>query len=125
MLNSSGARTLLIVEDSRDVRDIFSDLFQEQGYDVLQATDGEDALQVIERTSNPIHVILTDLRMPKMDGLELARNLKADARYSAIPIVLLSATPLSDSWVARQVFAALLIKPCDLVELVVTVEAVQ
>lgn len=125
MLNSSGARTLLIVEDSRDVRDVFADLFEGQGYQVLQAADGEDALQVIGKTSNPIHVILTDLRMPKMDGFELARNLKADARYSAIPIVLLSATPLSDSWVAREYFAALLVKPCDLVDLVVTVEAVQ
>jgi len=125
MLNSSGARTLLIVEDSRDVRDVFADLFEGQGYQVLQASDGEDALQVIGKTSNPIHVVLTDLRMPKMDGLELARNLKADPRYSAIPIVLLSATPLSNSWIAREVFAALLVKPCDLVELVVTVEAVQ
>jgi CheY-like chemotaxis protein len=72
-----------------------------------------------------VDVVLTDLRMPVMDGLEFARKVKSNSQLSAVPIVLLSATPMTNSWQARQIFDALLVKPCPLQLLVSTIEAVQ
>lgn len=70
-------------------------------------------------------MVLTDLRMPVMDGLELATRIKGDERFSAIPVVLLSATPMSNSWQALEVFSALLTKPCSFEHLLSTIESVQ
>ncbi|EIJ45861.1 receiver domain-containing protein [Herbaspirillum sp. GW103] len=122
---SSRARTLLIVEDNKDVRTIFAEVFQGAGYQVLEAGNGEDALALMASTGAPVDVVLTDLRMPVMDGFELASRIKADVRFSTIPVVLLSATPMSNSWQALGVFAALLTKPCSFEQLLTTIEAVQ
>jgi len=122
---SNRARTLLIVEDNKDVRSIFAEVFQGVGYCVLEATNGEDALHVMATAHDPVDVVLTDLRMPVMDGLELATRIKGDVRFSGIPVVLLSATPMTNSWQALDVFSALLTKPCSFDRLLSTVEGVQ
>lgn len=76
-------------------------------------------------SDEPVDVVLTDLRMPIMDGLEFATLLKNDSRFSSIPIVLLSATPLKNSWQALRVFDALLVKPCSFDVVVSAVQGVQ
>ncbi|BEV16852.1 response regulator [Herbaspirillum sp. DW155] len=119
------ARTLLIVEDNKDVRSIFAEVFQSVGYQVVEAGNGEDALARMADVHEVVDVVLTDLRMPVMDGLELATRIKGDARLCAIPVVLLSATPMVNSWQALEVFSALLTKPCSFDQLLSTIEAVQ
>ncbi|MDR6397281.1 response regulator [Herbaspirillum seropedicae] len=118
-------RTLLIVEDNRDVRAIFSEVFQTKGYRVLEAENGREAYDLMIGSDESVSVVLTDLRMPVMDGLEFARLLKNDSRFFSIPIVLLSATPLKNSWGALEFFDALLVKPCSFEEVVSTVDAAQ
>ncbi len=118
-------RTLLIVEDSQDVRKIFLEAFQNEGYQVLEAQNGREAYDLMMSFGKLVNVVLTDLRMPVMDGLEFAALLKSDPRFSRIPVVLLSATPMKNSWKALDVFSALLVKPCSLSVLVRTVQSVQ
>ncbi|QDD65841.1 response regulator [Herbaspirillum seropedicae] len=124
MHGASGTSTVLVVEDNSEVRALYSEVLRSDGYRVLEAANGTLALSVLRDHAADVDVILTDLRMPLMDGLELAETLKADGRFSAIPLVLLSATPMANSWHARKNFAALLTKPCPLNLLLSTIEAV-
>ena len=64
--NLSGTETILIVEDEDEVRTIASEILKENNYKVLEALDGEQALAVFQKNSRDIHLILTDVVMPKM-----------------------------------------------------------
>jgi CheY-like chemotaxis protein len=70
-----GAETVLLVEDQDEVRVLIRIGLQTQGYTVLTAADGREALQVVERQAGPIHLIVADLVMPGMNGPELVRRL--------------------------------------------------
>jgi len=71
-----GNETVLVVEDDGSVRKVAVDILRMQGYTVLEATGGEEALIICEKEKNPIHLILTDVVMPKMNGLQLLDLLK-------------------------------------------------
>jgi CheY-like chemotaxis protein len=68
--------TILVADDAPDVLDLARDILVAGGYTVLTASDGEDALRVAECHPGPIHGLLTDVVMPKMNGPELADRLK-------------------------------------------------
>lgn len=80
--------SVLVVEDTELLRRMYADSLTQQGYRVLTASDGLEALSVL-RTDTP-DLILLDLIMPKMGGLEVIDLLKKDPRLSAIPVVILS-----------------------------------
>jgi DNA-binding response OmpR family regulator len=82
-------RTVLVVDDERDLVDLISYNLTRHGYGVLTALDGNDALEVA--TKELPDLICLDLMMPGLDGTEVARRLKSDARTSQIPIVMLTA----------------------------------
>mgnify|MGYP001290744299 CR=1 FL=1 len=67
-------RTILVVDDDVDVREYFAAVLEADGFDVVPAEDGEMALRLLEEKA-PIDLLLTDVRMPKVDGLELARRI--------------------------------------------------
>ncbi len=67
-----GSETLLLVEDEISVREFTRDILVAQGYQVLSAVDGEEALQVAKTHDGPIHLLVTDVVMPRMSGRELA-----------------------------------------------------
>jgi CheY-like chemotaxis protein len=69
-------RTILIVDDDVDVREYFAAVLEADGFDVVPAEDGETALRLVEEKA-PIDLLLTDIRMPKLDGIELARRIAA------------------------------------------------
>jgi len=69
-------KTVLIVEDEEGVRELASEFLQSAGYTVLTAKDGTEALVIAEQSDGPIHLLLTDVVMPKMRGPELAKLLK-------------------------------------------------
>ena len=71
-----GAETVLVVEDDPIVRDMTSDILADHGYGVLVASGGEEALRLAESSDPPIDLLLTDVVMPGMNGLELARILR-------------------------------------------------
>ena len=78
---ASRRKTVLVVEDEDGVRELASAFLQSAGYTVLTARDGTEALSIAERSEDPVHLLLTDVVMPKMRGPELAKRLK-DLRNS-------------------------------------------
>jgi chemosensory pili system protein ChpA (sensor histidine kinase/response regulator) len=79
---------IMVVDDSLTVRKITSRLLEREGYQVITAKDGVDALEQM-RDLLP-HVMLVDIEMPRMDGFELTRNVRGDPRTQAIPIIIIS-----------------------------------
>jgi CheY-like chemotaxis protein len=81
--------TILVVDDDPVIQKLLTVNFEMEGYRVITAGDGVEGLAQVELA--PPDIILLDVMMPKMDGLEVARRLKADPATKSIPIVLLSA----------------------------------
>jgi len=73
---AGGSETILLVEDEQSVRDLVREMLREQGYTVLEARHGADALMVAEQQKGPIHVLVTDVVMPHIGGPELAARLR-------------------------------------------------
>ncbi len=71
-----GSRTILVVEDEDPVRDLVCRLLRCAGYQVLEARDGTDALRVARACRGPIHLLLTDVVLPRMNGGQLAQFLR-------------------------------------------------
>ena len=69
-----GSGTVLVVEDQEGVRELAAEFLRASGYFVLEAVDGVEALEVAQRFGNRIHVLLTDIVMPRMGGVELAKR---------------------------------------------------
>ena len=82
------ARRLLLVEDDRFLRKAAETSLKRHGYHVVTACDGEEALR-LARTEKP-DLILLDLIIPKVQGFEVLRTLKADAETASIPVIVLS-----------------------------------
>ena len=85
----TAAPTVLVVDDVDDARDIMARMLRFDGYTPVTAEDGEAALAAVE-AERPALVLL-DLTMPDMDGLEVLRRLRADARHRDLPVVMFSA----------------------------------
>lgn len=79
---------VMTVDDSRTMRDMVKFTLSEAGYAVLEAEDGRQALDVLARER--ADVVITDLNMPNMDGLELIKALRNKAEYSSVPILMLT-----------------------------------
>jgi chemosensory pili system protein ChpA (sensor histidine kinase/response regulator) len=84
----SQAPVVMVVDDSLTVRKITSRLLEREGYTVLTAKDGVDALQQLKDTIPA--VMLVDIEMPRMDGFDLTKNVRSDPRTAGIPIVMIS-----------------------------------
>jgi len=72
---SRGSETILVVEDDPSVRSLAHAFLASHGYEVLEAANGREALQICDRHQGPIHLLLTDVVMPEMSGLQLAQLL--------------------------------------------------
>jgi DNA-binding response OmpR family regulator len=83
------SKTILVVDDEKDLVDLITYNLQRNGYGVLSAHNGNDALDIAQR-ERPDLVVL-DLMLPGLDGTEVARRLKADSRTASVPIVMLTA----------------------------------
>jgi CheY-like chemotaxis protein len=101
---------ILLVEDDPETRAVVRDLLLRNGYSVQTAGDGRDALARLLDDEQPALIIL-DLRMPKMDGLQLLTVARAYYRLAAIPALLLSAVGLPPA--LRGSVAAVVQKPFD------------
>lgn len=86
--------TILLVEDDADSADIYRTLLEHRGYEVRVATDGEMAIRLARESG--VGVILMDMSIPKIDGWEATRILKADSRTAHIPIIALTAHALAE-----------------------------
>jgi two-component system chemotaxis response regulator CheY len=93
------AKTILIVDDSESIREVVSFTLENEGYNVLVAVDGKDALKYLD--GKVIDLILTDLHMPEMDGIELIKEVRKMPDYERIPILFLT----TESQVTRKMEA--------------------
>src|SRR5438874_2267678 len=87
----SSSRTsggVLIVDDNPTIVTLLGGVLREAGYDVRAATDGFRALAVA--SEKPPELVLLDLKMPKIDGLEVCRRLKQDERTRSVPVIVIS-----------------------------------
>lgn len=80
---------ILIAEDERDIRELIAFTLGAVGHNIIQASNGEDALRLAQE--NPPDLIMTDVRMPRLTGYELCRAIKNDDALKHIPVVILSA----------------------------------
>lgn len=117
------AATVLVVEDQRDNRELLATMLQEMlGLEVITASDGVEALEKAEACPD---LILLDLMLPRLDGFEVVRHLKADERTRQIPVLALTA--LARPSERDEAMAAgcdgLILKPFDTDDLIATVAA--
>ena len=80
-------KTIMAVDDSASVRQMVGFTLRSAGYQVIEAVDGQDALA---RLKGPVHLVITDLNMPRMDGIELIRGIRSQPSYKFIPILMLT-----------------------------------
>jgi two-component system chemotaxis response regulator CheY len=83
------SKVVLTVDDSRTMRDMLNLALVEAGFRVTQAVDGMHGLEMLRAEETP-HVIVTDLNMPKLDGFGFIEAVRKDARFRAIPILVLT-----------------------------------
>lgn len=107
------SKTILAVDDSASIRQMVAFTLKGAGYAVIEAVDGEDALQ--KAKTHSVGLVLTDQNMPRMDGLSLVRSLRRLPGYRAAPILIL--TTEADEAIKSQGRAAgatgWLVKPFD------------
>jgi CheY-like chemotaxis protein len=111
--------TVLVVEDDPTIARVLEEALQEEGYVVETAVDGQAVWSAL---SVEPAVILLDINMPGMDGIQVARRLRADARTKRIPIILMSAAYRLRERAREAPVDALLPKPFDLTEMLTVVE---
>lgn len=87
------AKTILYVEDNEYNRKIVRQLLSKTAYRLREATDGENGVQTA--LEDPPDLILMDIQLPKMSGLEATRKLRADSRTAAVPIIVITSFALS------------------------------
>lgn len=81
-------RNILIVDDSESIREVVSFTLENEGHNVMVASDGTDALKFLD--GRKIDLIITDLHMPQMNGIELIKKVRKTEDYKRIPILFLT-----------------------------------
>src|SRR5205809_893087 len=100
---------ILVVDDVADNVEILRMRLESLGYEVVVAVDGEQALEKV--ASDLPDLVLLDIMMPKIDGLEVVRRMKADASLPFIPVILVTAKATRRTWWPASMPAATTISP--------------
>lgn len=87
-------RTILATDDSPLMLSGVSEVLRSAGFEVLEASDGLEALDQLEKSR--VHLLITDLNMPRLDGIELTRRVRALPQYRFLPILMLSSETRSE-----------------------------
>jgi CheY-like chemotaxis protein len=118
----SGAGSwILVVDDDEDIRDVITILLEGRGYAAVGAFDGQDALDQLRERPAP-SLILLDLMMPRLNGIDFAVALRARPGLADVPIVILSGDTRARETAASLRAAGCLNKPVDLRDLLAAVE---
>lgn len=119
------SKVILTVDDSRTMRDMLNLALVDAGFRVTQAVDGMHGLEVLRASDMP-DVIVTDINMPKLDGFGFIEAVRKDARYRAIPILVLTTeSDVAKKNRARQAGATgWIVKPFDPLKLVEAIRRV-
>ena len=82
------SKTIMVVDDSSSIRQVVSIALKGAGYEVIEACDGKDALTKL--TGQKVHLIVSDVNMPNMDGITLVKEVKQHPQYKFTPIMMLT-----------------------------------
>ena len=93
-------KKILVVDDSFSAREIEKSILEMDGYNVITAGDGIEGLEQLRR--HHCHLIITDIKMPRMDGLTYVENIRRDSRYAEIPVIVISSV---DDEATRRTFS--------------------
>lgn len=106
------AKTILIVDDSASLRQVVGIALRSAGYDVLEACDGKDALSKLK--GQKVHLMITDVNMPNMDGIAFVKAIKQNPTYKFTPIVMLTTESADNKKSEGQAAGAKawVVKPC-------------
>lgn len=98
------AKTVLIVDDSASIRQVVSLTLKNAGFDTIEASDGRDALAKL--TGQRVHLMISDVNMPNMDGISFVREIKTRAEYKFTPIIMLTTESAEDKKLQGQAAGA-------------------
>lgn len=115
------ADKVLVVDDERQIRDLLQTSLSEEGYEVIVGSNGEEAIELAKR-KNP-QVILLDIEMPGVDGIETGKRLKAEEKTRHIPVIMLTALGDRDIEAYLEGAADVVNKPFDITELTFRVKS--
>lgn len=123
MSGDSEKPTVLVVEDHPLNMKLAADLLELNGFQVIKATDGESALQMLQ-SARP-DLILLDLHLPGMDGLQVFQKIKADPRLARIPVIALTASAMreEEERIRSVGFTDYIAKPIETKRFIATVRA--
>ncbi|NVO07428.1 MAG: response regulator [Rhodoferax sp.] len=114
---------VLVVDDSASVRCVIRHLLEDRGYTVSEAGDGQEALRYLD--GRAVQMIVCDVHMPKMNGIEFVRTMRQSPAHRAVPTLMLTAEPASrapelglaseaKSWMVKPFAPSALLKTVDL-----------
>ena len=113
---------ILVVEDNDKSMKLFRDVLQATGYDTVEATTGEDAVELAQ--TRPVALVLMDVQLPGIDGIEALEQLRGDDRTASIPVLALTAQAMfgAEQRFLDAGFDGYLSKPVDIGELLAVVK---
>lgn len=116
--------TILAVDDSVSMRQLVAATLEDAGFDVVQAVDGKDALS--KAPGSKVDLVLTDVNMPNMDGIELIRHLRELPAYRFTPMLMLTTESGGDKKAEGKAAGATgwIVKPFDPQQLIATINRV-
>lgn len=83
------AEKILVVDDSISMRSVLTTILEDEGYDVLQANNGRDALDQLQ-DADAVKLIITDVNMPTMNGIEFTKQVRKNSNHKFVPIIILT-----------------------------------
>jgi two-component system chemotaxis response regulator CheY len=115
-------KNILIVDDSNAIRQSVGFILEQAGYQVVPAVDGEDAVPKIE--GQAFDLVITDVNMPRMDGIALTRHVRQSARNKFVPILMLTTESQADMMKEGKEAGATgwIVKPFDADKLLATIK---
>ncbi|MCX7717518.1 MAG: response regulator [Candidatus Sumerlaeaceae bacterium] len=117
-------KTVLIADDNESVRTILKLTLQFKGYTIIEVDDGAKALDLLLAGQTPVDLLISDIAMPNMSGLELLARLRGEERFATLPILICSAEEdATEADMLKRGASAFLVKPCPPSKLLDTVRA--
>ncbi len=98
------AKTIMIVDDSASIRQVVGMTLRGAGFEVIEACDGKDALSKL--SGQKIHLLVSDVNMPNMDGISFVTELKKNAAYRFTPVIMLTTEGAEDKKAAGKAAGA-------------------
>ena len=115
-------KTILVVDDMQAQRNLITGYLEQEGYQVVTAENGNDALK--KAAAKTPDLVITDLVMPEMSGLEFCRKLKKNPQTASVPVIACTTKDrdMDKKWAKKQGVVAYLVKPFTQQEMVIAVK---